>query len=38
MNSWLRWSTRSCVGAGTGWTPAHLALFEGDRLRAAAPA
>jgi predicted N-acyltransferase len=27
-----------CVGRGTGWTPAHLALFEGDRLVAAAPA
>jgi predicted N-acyltransferase len=27
-----------CVGAGTGWTPAHLGLFEGGRLRAAAPA
>ncbi|MEO6185863.1 MAG: GNAT family N-acetyltransferase [Steroidobacteraceae bacterium] len=26
-----------CVGAGTGWTPAHLALFDGHRLIAAAP-
>lgn len=26
-----------CVGADTGWTPAHLALFEGGRLVAAAP-
>lgn len=26
-----------CVGRGTGWTPAHLALFEGSRLQAAAP-
>lgn len=27
-----------CVGEATGWIPAHLALFEGDELRAAAPA
>jgi uncharacterized protein len=27
-----------CVGAGTGWTAAHLALFEGDELIAATPA
>ncbi len=27
-----------CVGAGTGWAPAHVALFEDGRLRAAAPA
>jgi len=27
-----------CVGPGTGWTVAHLALFEGGHLRAAAPA
>jgi predicted N-acyltransferase len=27
-----------CVGARTGWTSAHLALFEGGRLQAAAPA
>lgn len=27
-----------CVGPGTGWTPAHVALFDGDRLMAAAPA
>ena len=26
-----------CVGGSTGWTPAHLALFDGDRLVAAAP-
>jgi predicted N-acyltransferase len=26
-----------CVGSGTGWTPAHLALFEGEELLAAAP-
>ncbi len=26
-----------CVGGDTGWTPAHLALFEGERLVAAAP-
>lgn len=26
-----------CVGRGSGWTPAHLALFEGSHLRAAAP-
>ncbi len=26
-----------CVGAGTGWTPAHLALFDAERLIAAAP-
>jgi predicted N-acyltransferase len=27
-----------CVGPATGWTPAHLALFDGARLIAAAPA
>lgn len=27
-----------CVGARTGWTPAHLALFDGAELVAAAPA
>jgi uncharacterized protein len=27
-----------CVGPGTGWTPAHLALFDSGRLKAAAPA
>jgi predicted N-acyltransferase len=27
-----------CVGARTGWAPAHLALFDGKQLRAAAPA
>jgi uncharacterized protein len=27
-----------CVGPGTGWIPAHLALFEAGRLVAAAPA
>lgn len=27
-----------CVGTGTGWIPAHLALFEAGHLRAAAPA
>jgi predicted N-acyltransferase len=27
-----------CVGPGTGWTPAHLALFEQGRLKAAVPA
>lgn len=26
-----------CVGGDTGWTPAHLALFEGAELVAAAP-
>jgi uncharacterized protein len=26
-----------CVGAGTGWQPAHLAMFDGARLIAAAP-
>ena len=26
-----------CVGPGTGWMPAHLALFEDDVLQAAAP-
>src|SRR5690606_40652652 len=26
-----------CVGRRTGWQPAHLALFEDDRLVAAAP-
>jgi len=26
-----------CVGGATGWTPAHLALFDADRLIAAAP-
>jgi predicted N-acyltransferase len=26
-----------CVGGTTGWTPAHLALLDGDRLVAAAP-
>ena len=26
-----------CVGRGTGWTPAHLALFEAGRLIGAAP-
>lgn len=26
-----------CVGANTGWTPAHLALFRDDKLLAAAP-
>lgn len=26
-----------CVGPGTGWTPAHHVLYEGDRLVAAAP-
>lgn len=26
-----------CVGTGTGWTPAHLALFDGGQLLAAAP-
>ncbi|MEO6080353.1 MAG: GNAT family N-acetyltransferase [Steroidobacteraceae bacterium] len=27
-----------CVGPGSGWTPAHLALFDGGQLIAAAPA
>lgn len=27
-----------CVGGDTGWTPAHLTLFDGARLVAAAPA
>ncbi len=27
-----------CTGAGTGWTTAHLALFDGAQLVAAAPA
>jgi predicted N-acyltransferase len=26
-----------CVGGATGWTPAHLALFDGGQLIAAAP-
>lgn len=26
-----------CVGRDTGWTPAHLVLFDGTRLEAAAP-
>jgi predicted N-acyltransferase len=26
-----------CVGGDTGWTPAHLSLWRGDRLVAAAP-
>jgi predicted N-acyltransferase len=26
-----------CVGPGSGWTPAHLALFDGEELVAAAP-
>ncbi len=27
-----------CVGPGTGWTPCHLTLWEGDTLVAGAPA
>ena len=35
---WLDALARTgCVGRGTGWLPRHLALFDGDRLVAAAP-
>src|SRR6201995_5024919 len=26
-----------CVGDGTGWVPAHLSIWQGDKLVAAAP-